>query len=181
MHQRKAIRHAVVALLPNATDAGDRVEDTRTDPIRKTEPLPVISVYTPSDRVDREHSTPREEKHDLELKIEVWVQDTTVRKVGDAMDDLSEQIEAVMDVDRYLAGLVGGDGVVLDDTNMEVLSERGADPLIGIATLTYSMTYFKVIGATSPIVDDYLRTGATTKIGGAGDDNTVRDLFNQRP
>jgi hypothetical protein len=179
MHPRKAIRHASVALLVNATSAADRVRPTRTDPIRAGS-LPAIGVYTLMDDVNIELSSPREEQHDLQLEIAGWVADTAALPVDDAMDDLAEQIEAAMAADRFLGGAAGDQGALLQRTEMQVLAENGADPLVGVVTLTYHVVYFVVPGATSP-VNDFLRTGVTTQIDGAGVNNTVSDLINQRP
>jgi hypothetical protein len=169
-----------VTLLTNATSAGARVEGSRTDAIRHTA-LPAIGVYTESDVVDgdSESTAPREESHELELKVAGWVVDSTANPVDDAMDDLAEQIEAVIASDRFLGGAVGGNGLRLQRTDLTILADGNADPLVGRVTLTYAATYFHVPGVATP-TDDYLRTGVTTKIAGAGDDNTVSDLFDQR-
>jgi len=81
----------------------------------------------------------------------------------------------VIDADPYFGGTVGNHGAVLESTDVS-FPDLKADPLIGIITLTYSATYY-----TSPApgtLDDLLRTGVTTRIGGAGADNAVSDLIN---
>ena len=93
----------------------------------------------------------------------------------DAVDDLTEQVEAVMDANRFLDGEAGD--TVLEDTEIQVHDDRG-DPLIAVATLTYVVTYRTTPGVTA--TDDFLVADTTTQIGGAGDDNTARDQVNVR-
>jgi hypothetical protein len=63
---------------------------------------------------------------------------------------------------------------------MVTCSRTGRDPMLGRIVLTYSAVYYQVPGAVTP-TEDYLRTGATTQITGAGANNTVSDLFDQQP
>ena len=60
IHQRKAIRDAVVtALVAAATSAGSRVFPTRVVPWRKTE-LPAVSVYALDEKSDDQQTALRE-------------------------------------------------------------------------------------------------------------------------
>lgn len=178
-HPRKLIRDAVVAALTGATAAGSRVKGTRVEPQRNTQ-LPAIGVYTLSEEVDAQSAStaPRELKRDLKLEVAGWVADSSALPIDDAMDALAEQIEAAMHADPYF-GDTAGDSI-LQSTEMSVLEENAADPLIGIVKLTYTVTYRAIVGTTTP-TDDYLRTGTTTDIDGAGSADTVIDMFDQRP
>jgi hypothetical protein len=178
-HPRKLVRHAIRDLLLGQTVAGARVTATKVEPHRPGQ-LPAISVYTMNEPVrDATTGAPRELTRDVEAQLVGWiVVDGSAADPMDPIDDFAEQIEAVMDADRFLAGTAFDS--VLTDTEIEILKEGGADPLVGRLTLTYTVTYHTVPGAVSP-TNDYLRTGATTKITGAGDDNTVSDLFDQQP
>lgn len=181
-HPRKLIRQAVVALLTNAaTAAGVRVQGTRVEPHKKSQ-LPAISVYTLSEAVDptSAETAPRELTRAVKVEITGWVAHSDALPVDDAMDDLAGQIEAAMDTDRYLSGAAGDS--VLEGTEMQVVEEDGrSDPLVGIVTLTYGVTY-----RTSPTnaeafpSDAFVTVGATTRIaGGVSDTVAAIDQFQE--
>lgn len=175
-HPRKLIRQAVVALLTDATDAGARVKGTRVEPQKKSQ-HPALSVYTLSEQVDQDstETAPRELKRDVKVEIAGWVIHTDALPVDDAMDDLAEQIEAAMDGDRYLNGTAGES--VLVGTEMQVLEADGhSDPLVGIVTLTYSVTY-RTSPAAPAGLDDFLSVDAKHRIVGAVEANQVDDQF----
>lgn len=179
MHQRKIIRDAVVAALTGATGAGPRVKATRVEP-NKAMGLPALAVYTSSEEIDADSiaTAPRKLLRHLTLKVTGWVVDTAAVPADDAMDALAEEIEAVMEIDRYFGGAAeGGAGSVLSSTETGVLDE--GDPLIGVVTLTYLIDYYFVPEAPT-LANDYLRTGTTTTIEGTTGD-PVSDLFDQRP
>lgn len=165
-HQRKLIRQAVVALLISAnTAAGSRVQGTRVEPHKKSQ-LPAVSVYTLSEPVAPESAvtSPRELTRELKLEITGWVAHTDGIPVDDAMDNLAEQIEAAMDVDQYLGGKAADS--ILEETEMQVIEDDGrSDPLVGIVTLTYSVTY-RTAPAAPANLDDFLSVDATQKIAG---------------
>lgn len=175
-HPRKLIRQAVVALLTGATAAGARVYGTRVDPLKKT--LPAISVYTLTEEIDQDATAgtaPRELVRNVQLEIVGFVAHTDAVSVDDAMDDLAEQIEAAMDVDPYL-GVLAGDSMLLQ-TAMEVVEDNGrSDPLVGVVTLTYDVTFRTQPGAVTA-TDDFLRVGAKHRIVGAVDDIAAQDAF----
>jgi hypothetical protein len=175
-HPRKLVRHAVVAMLTNATSAVTRVDSARIEPHKKNK-LPAISVYTSHDQVDEDASAgnaPRERKHDLELQIQgvVDVSDT----VADDMDDLAEQIEAVMEGDPYLQGTAGES--MLKGTVMQVLEPEGrSDPTVGVVTLVYGVTYHKSPAAPGGL-DDFKTVDAKHQlVGGVADTVPAEDTF----
>jgi hypothetical protein len=172
-HPRKLIRQAVVTLLAGAnTAAEDRVKGTRIEPHRKTR-LPSIGVYTLTDQVDPDVSSDMEDGHVVDVEVTAWVSHTDAVPVDDAMDDIAEQIEAAMLVDRYLAGKAGGAGARLTGTTMQVVEDDGrSDPIIGIVTLTYAVEY-KADLVAAPPADDFLTVHATTQIVGGIEDDTV--------
>jgi hypothetical protein len=184
-HQRKLIRHAVVATLKNVTAAGERVQATRIEP-QKGRDLPSISVYTLHDPVDEGtvDTAPRELKHDLQLEIAGVVAHRDSYTADDAMDDLAEQIEDAMDGNRYLLDTSGSHQAaetVLLDTVMQVVGSDGkTDPEVGIVTLTYGVTYRKS-PASQAGSDDLLRVDAKeTLVGGVADTAQPEDLINVR-
>lgn len=177
-HQRKLIRQDVVALLVRAnTAAGARVKPTRVEPHRKTQ-LPAISVYTLHDSVDAESKTtaPVELTHTLQLEIVGWVAHSDTYLVDDAMDDLAEQIETAMDLDVYLNGTAGDSQ--LTDTLMEVVEDDGrSEPMIGIVTLTFAVTYRTAPAVNAPTMGDFVTVHTETKFVGTADNNAATDQF----
>lgn len=179
-HQRKLIRHAVVALLNNVTAAGPRVKATRVEPHKKSE-LPAIAVYTLHDPVDEGLSgqtAPREITSDLQLEVTAWVAHRDELPADDAMDDIAEQIEAAMDGDRYLGGTAAES--ILVDTVMQVVADDGrSDPLVGIVTLTYAVTYRRK-PATPANLDAFVTANVTHKlVGGVADTAPAIDKFQE--
>lgn len=177
-HPRKLIRHAVVALLVSAnTAAGARVSGTRVEPHKKSG-LPAISVYTLREPIDQERSegtAPRELTRDVKVEIVGWVAHSDELPVDDAMDDLAEEIEAAMDADPFIGGEAGDS--VLEETVMQVLEDDGrSDPLIGIVTLTYSVTY-RTSPAAPADLHDFRSVDAKHRIVGAVEGNQARDEF----
>jgi hypothetical protein len=182
MHPRALIRANTRTILVNAsTAAGARVKDSPAEPNQDTE-LPAIGVYTQSDQVDEasENTTPHEERHELQLTVAGWALDTATVPVALALDNLADQIEAAMASDRFLSGAAGDKGTRLKGTDVTLFSSEGGDPMLGRIVLTYTAVYYQVPGVSIP-TEDYLSTGVTTQIAGAGANNTVSDLFDQRP
>jgi len=173
-HQRKLVRHAVVALLAAAsTAAGDRVLGTRVDP-HKPGKLPALSVYTLNDLIDEEASSATEEVHELELEITGWVAHTDAVPADDAMDDLAEQVEAAMKEDEFLGGKANE--VRFAGTVMQVV-ETGNDPLVGVVVLTYFVTY-RVDPFAPAELDDFLSVDASHEVvGGVNDTVPAREVF----
>lgn len=167
-HQRKLIRHAVVEQLIAAnTAAGARVLGTRVEPTKKSQ-LPTISVYTLGEETDMElseQSAPRELTRDLVLEIAAWVAHSDTYPADDAMDDIAEQIEASMDADRYIGVPPANTAAesILTGCVMTVLEEDGkSDPLLGLVTLTYKVTYRTRPSVTGGNVQDLDTVGITT-------------------
>jgi hypothetical protein len=162
IHQRKAIRDAVVtALVAAATSAGSRVFPTRVVPWRKTE-LPAVSVYALDEKSDDQQTAPRWLKRTMTLSVEAVVRQGA--NVDDALDALALELEAAMHADPTF-GDVCGDST-LTGTELEVL-EQG-DQLFGLLRLTYSVTYDTDAPYARDVATDDLETiEAQTSIGGA--------------
>ena len=178
-HPRTEVRQAVIALLVNAnTAAGSRVEDSRVDPIG-TSKLPLISVYTLNESVDTDassQSAPRTLERNVKLEIAGFVPHSDAVPVATAMDNLAAQIEAAMAGDQYIGDKVSD--AILEDTDMNIRAENGrSDPLIGIVTLTYSVTYQTQPGAVDA-TDDFRTVDAKhLVVGGVEDTVPAEDLF----
>lgn len=169
-HPRTLIRNKVVELLVDETAAGDRVMGTRVEPHRKNR-LPAISVYMLSEAIDVEASretAPRQLVREAKVEVVGWVLHSAARPVDVAMDELAEEIEAAMTVDPTLGGLA--EDCILDDTLLQVLDDDGSDPLVGIVTLTYAVTYRTSTAVDASTLDNFLRVKATHELEGGVDD-----------
>jgi hypothetical protein len=182
MHQRMAIRQAIMAQLAGRTMAGARVLAHPTEPWKRAT-LPVIGVYTDDEQIEDQSKTnrPREIWRDLDVVIVLWVASTQANPAVDALDNGAEQIEAAMALDPYLAGTVGLTGAVLVSTQVAIQDDeqQRADPMIGVVRLTYTAPYTFVPPPPTDLAD-YLRTGTTTPIEGTTGE-PLSDLFDQRP
>lgn len=179
-HQRKLIRKAVADLLVAAnTAAGSRVKTTRVDPLTELE-LPSISVYTLGEDVDPDsaNTAPIELTRKLKLEVTGFVMHTDALSADDAMDDLAEQIEAAMAADYYIGSNVVDQ--LLESTEMQVVEGGSSDPLVGVVTLTYAMTYRTYpVEVAAVATDDFLRGDAKYQVtGGVADTPIVEDTFN---
>lgn len=180
-HQRKLIRHAVITMLKGATVAGQRVSGTRRQPIKPSE-IPAVFVFTPNDKTDEasKDNSPRELWIDLKLEVAGFViltGNSASDDDQDAMDDIAQQIQDAMDVDRFLLGTCWNS--ILDGTEAGLYSD--GDPRIGVVTLTYDVSYSSQPNPPTGLVD-LQRAGVTTKLeGGVIDTPTAQDLIQEPP
>lgn len=189
-HPRKLIRHAIVALLKGATDAGQRVDGTRTEPHRKTPTgvlFPAISVYTLREPVDTDKSgqtSPRALYRAAKVEIVIWVSapagSLEPTDLADPMDDMCEQVEAAMEADRYLGGLQNGlaRDTILENTELAVRGGEGADPMVGVVTLTYSVEYRSTPAKLA--TDEFLRAHVKNQMPGVEDAGAAVSDINVR-
>lgn len=173
------IRQAVVAQLVDETAAEARVASTRVEPHKKSA-LPAIAVYTLGETVDVDASkatNPREIVRNSQIEIVGWVAGSDAVAVDVAMDNLAEEIEAAMNLDPYLGGTAADS--ILEETAMEVLEDDARSAvLVGIVTLTYSVTYRTTTTADAGELDDFLTVNAKNKlVGGVIDTPTVEETF----
>ena len=178
-HQRKLIRQWLATQLAAAgTNAGARVTSTRIEPNKGTQ-LPAISVYTLGDETDlgnSEQTAPRELKRSINLEIAMFVGGRDSLPADDQVDDLCEQVEAFMDANRWLGGHASNS--ILTGTVVEIAAVDGrSDPIVGIAVLSYSITYRTSPAAASNL--DNLNTvdAKQTPVGGVADTVPVEDKF----
>lgn len=144
-HPRKIIRNAVAAAIEAAgTLAEERVWAAREPPVDVDSILidqgPVVLVYTRSDRSPKDGHSPSGEgwvKRELDLVVEVIAAGTIV--LDDRIDDMAEQIEAVVDVIE-IAGMVSAE-VRHVETEIETTAEF--ETPIGSALIRYEVTYWR--------------------------------------
>lgn len=153
MHQRQAIREAVVAALLNQTAAGAHVYESRMAPLNKHE-LPSIIVYTESEAVteDSKSTAPRELDRRLVLAIEVAVRAS--EDVDDDLDDLAVQIEKALHLDPTLGDKVSD--LILASTEIELFEESKGR--IGAMKLLYNVRYFTYAPEADDVTLDAFET-----------------------
>lgn len=142
MHERKAIRDAVVSALTNATDAGARVIPSRKAPVKGAE-LPQINVYTLSEETDPDSAdtAPVELERHVSLVIDCW-SNVAMADMEDALDALALQVETAWDIadddpDSLLAKATFWSWPA--STEMGVIVE--GDKPLGCAHMIYAVAY----------------------------------------
>ena len=106
---RKEIRKGVLDLLLGKTVAEDRVFANRTPPISQRDELPVILIYPEGeeDTVLQHYGTQSKLKRkDLSLIVEIIVEETSERLLNDAIDDLADQVEDLIEKSDKIGNLV---------------------------------------------------------------------------
>lgn len=149
MHERQAIREAVVAQLVGVapvfrTAARDRVTKSRMAPIRGE--LPAINVYTDGEEIDAnsKNSAPRELMRTMTVTIEAWAK--YAENVDDALDDLALEIETAMDLDLNLANTAFDS--VLERTEIGI--KLDGDRPMGCVHLEYAVTFHTDLRVAAP-------------------------------
>lgn len=144
---RKLIRKKVVEILKGNTDVGDAIFPNASVPPWHTE-LPVILVYPRSEGAAEYGVAPRELERDLDLALEIIASGPeenseletpgTDKSLEDTLDDIAEQIEAIISADDSLQGTA--DNTILTNTEFE-FDAAGGSP-IGSCRLTFAVTYY---------------------------------------
>ena len=168
MHERAAVRQAIVAQLTGAapnwrTSAEGRVVKSRQAPVKR-QSLPMISVASDSDITDTSslQNAPRELKRNYQVVITGWVLAEQGIEVDDALDALALEIEAAMDVDTFLDGHAS-DSVLLSSVFGEKLD---GDRPMGVVELTYNVVLFTDLRAAAPAAI-FDTAAIQTSLGGA--------------
>jgi hypothetical protein len=173
-HRRQIIRDAVIAMLKGQTTVGERVFPTRFEVLRRND-VPALLVYTVSESVDPEsqRTAPRELTRTLQLGIHAVVKVTEA--VDDELDALALQVERLVDKDPTFGGEASD--AILTSTDIAVYEE--ADRRVGIARLTYAITYYTQAPAAEDVaLDDFRTAHVETSLGGAvhPDNRAVDDV-----
>lgn len=175
MHQRKVIRKAITAALDGATSAGTQVFSTQKL-LYVQDDLPAIAVYAQNESSTWDQTAPRELDRKPIFMVESIVD--AGENVDDAMDDMAEEIEKVMDTDPFF----GSEAYQSHLTSSEMLSVEDGDREIGILTLTYQFSY-RAIAFVPPVApDDFNTADATYNLGNAQDpDDQTSDEITVQP
>lgn len=157
--QRTAIRRFLVSALKGpetepATMAGSKVYDAMFLPIQGDESVPCLIVYT-SD----EPSKPTGDAQYLERTCTVTIEGAVVAsedEINEVLDQLTDQVEAVIDADPRLAGLVMHDLILKNTTSS------------GITQGQHVMAWFRMdydaVYQSRRTVDEYPTITAPTKV-----------------
>lgn len=161
-HPRKVIRQAVRDALIGATLAGANVFSSRGLPFAASQ-LPAISVYTLSDAgaEGNVRTAPRMRRQTVRLAIDLAVSMPAGGAVDDALDDLAEQVEAIMDADPQLDGSASDS--ILESSELGII-ETGGRPMGG-AQLIYLVEYVQRVADGT--LDDLDKVGVSTNLGNA--------------
>lgn len=176
MHQRKVIRKAITAALVDKTVAGSNVFSTQKL-LYVQDDLPAIAVYAENETSTWDQTAPRELDRKPTFIVESIVD--AGENVDDAMDDMAEEIEKVMDTDPFF----GEEAYQSYLAGSEMLSAGDGDREIGILTLTYQFSY-RTIAFVPPVdPDDFDTADATYNLGNEQDpaDQTSDEITVQSP
>lgn len=180
MHSRIAIRQAVVdILIAAATDAGANVFKSKKRGNRESE-VPLLAIYMIQEDVEAEsvNTSPREYTREGLLVIEAWHKSTPDRDdVADKLDGLAHQVEQALNDNVTLSTSTPvmpdgpADELILQGTVIE-LQPEGRDTM-GMAALTYLVTYRTDEQLGAAVVDDFDRASATYNPSGTADPGDI--------
>lgn len=179
--QRKAIRHAIAAVLLNNTTAGASVFASRTRKV-PVSALPAILVYTREETAEVFNESPRQLKRVLSVGIEITTRADDA--LDDALDDIADEVERIMSENQTLGDTASD--VLLARTEITLTGD--GDNQYGSAVLAYDVTYYTddvslgVEGAGVPqenVLTPFERAGTEWRPNGATDKSpATNDLTN---
>ncbi|MCP3916148.1 MAG: hypothetical protein GY711_11380 [bacterium] len=135
--QRKAIRHAMKAMLIAAgTAAGERVFTNRGHALNEQQ-LPAIVIVNGGEQIEEHTKAPLEYEREAEIRVEIYVrrEDTA----DDDLDDLADEVEQAIFFDESVECTV--EKVRLTGVS-ETVVEADANVDTAAIALTYTATYF---------------------------------------
>lgn len=186
MHARTILREAVVAKLRDATGAGPRVFDSREYPPQPEE-CPMIIVRTPRDDVSIEFQAPRKYGVECTVQIEIYAMPiksgtpAVTLSAARVLDDLIEQVEALLDSDRYLRA-PNGDLAAAEGKETQVETDFTAESRSTLAGARVTWVYhYARREASQPLggVVDLLITEVAYNV--AGGNNTTPEAVDEIP
>jgi hypothetical protein len=132
MHKRQQIREFVEQLLTGSPVLGARVFSSRVYPLNQDE-MPGVCIYTEQEESNRANLSGTLHRN-LFLKIDGYVTGTDI---DDQCDDIAEQVELQMAIDKSLGGLVLDSEIRASEISLNM---EGADPY-GIISLSFEILY----------------------------------------
>lgn len=150
MHERTAIRAAIVLALKNATlsELQGRVFKRRTKPFRQTE-LPAINVYFTDEPIAESSRTsaPRKLTREAVFNIDFFQANTESEDLDDLNDDAALKIERVMDNPATFDGITIRECILAATESGIVVN--GSLPMSCIH-LEFAITYRTDVRAPAP-------------------------------
>lgn len=138
-HVRKQIRDAAVSALTGLTTTGARVYPSRLETITDAD-LPCLLVNTDDENIAGADVLDGVQERTLSLAIRACA------KTTDNLDNLIDAM--VSEVETALAGeTLGGAAKMLQLTGVSIDMDNVIDRPVGIATITYSITYYTASGS----------------------------------
>lgn len=161
----KLIRQGVAGVLAGLTTAPGGVFPQRTIPYlerKLTEDGACVAIYSASETADDEDTSPRVYARDLVLAVEIIAADSKATPGEDVVDDISEEVEALLEAAAHLQGrqTVDGNGdpvVVLARhtkyRGFEIAVDTETQLTIYAKRLFYSVDYRTE--AAAPVLGDF--------------------------
>lgn len=163
--ERKAIRKEVVGRLYNKTAAGKNVRPNRSKP-NWFEDTPAINVWFDRDELGKELSTaPRLHERKITMYIECVVDGDDESEYSDILDDLCEEIEAILSRDDSLDSLA--QDIIYRDTEFEYDAE--GERLSSAARMIFDVTYTVFRPRDQKRLDDLEKIVSEYEVGDAVD------------
>ena len=149
MHKRKEIREAVVGLLSGATNAGDRVFESRVRRLQEAD-LPCISVFAGTENVEDRDEAPRYYRRTLTVIVECYAKASN--NLDDVLDVLSYEVEVALEnVDRLNLDFVQD---FRPKNSVPSLVGERAENLAGCMQLEFEVVYDTPAGPSPEDLDN---------------------------
>lgn len=144
-HVRSQIRDAFVTVLTGLTTSGTRVFPSRIHVLRDVD-LPCLLVNLDNEEIEAAtmHANPLLERS-AELKVRACAK--VVANLDDTLDTMVAEVEAAIAgaADQSFGGLIKPQAL---PSSLEIDFDESLEKPVGVATLTYRITYFTA--AASP-------------------------------
>ena len=161
MSQRSVIRDQVVAMLTGTTAAGANVFPSRVKPYSARN-LPAIGVYLNGGGANHEDTSPRRYSRSETLVVEIVageMDNADDGRLDKLLDDIDDQVEAVLLADETLAGAV--DDCAL--TGVDMTPTAVGEQVFGSCRVNFQVEY--QTAAPSGEVDDFNTAHADWDVG----------------
>ena len=138
-HVRRQIRSAAAAALTGLATTGDRVYPSRLSTVTDAD-LPCLLVNTDDEAIAGADVLDSVQERTLTLNIRACAK--TTANLDDLLDTMAEEVETA------LAGeTLGGAAKMIQLNSISIDMDAGLDCPAGIATMTYSITYYIASGS----------------------------------
>jgi len=133
-HMRRQIREAAAALLTGLASTGLRVYQSRVYPLRDSD-MPCLLVSTDDESIQAEGIGAQQLERTLRLTVRAVTKATA--NLDDTLDQMLAEVEVVLNGNR-----LGGLSLNTVPESISIAMDDSLEKPAGVATLTYSITYF---------------------------------------